>query len=63
MRLFLSAICLAAVLCAGAASAADVYGVAAIQKVTPSQAPEAAWSTGTVALQCARNDRWRTSSA
>jgi hypothetical protein len=56
MRSLPIAICLAGVLCAGAAQAADVYGVSALQKITPQQAPEASWSSGTVALQCARNE-------
>ena len=56
MRPLLSAICFAAVLCANVGLAADVYGVSAIQKITPQQAPEASWSTRGVALQCARNE-------
>jgi len=56
MRSLTLTICLAAVMCAGAAVAADVYGVTAIQKVTPEQAPEASWSTKAVALQSARNE-------
>ena len=56
MRSVMSAVCLTAALCAGAALAADVYGVSALEKITPQQAPEASWATGTVALQCARNE-------
>ena len=56
MRPLLLAICLAAVLWAGAALAADVYGVSATQKITPQQARDATWSTRAVALQCARNE-------
>ena len=56
MRPLLCAICFVAVLCADAGLAADVYGVSAIQKIAPPQAPDASWSTRGVALQCARNE-------
>ncbi len=56
MRTLVLALFLAGVLRAGAASAADVYGVSAMQKITPQQAPDASWSAGPVALQCARNE-------
>ncbi|MEI6501760.1 MAG: hypothetical protein WCP21_12135, partial [Armatimonadota bacterium] len=56
MRPFMSVLCLAAIVGAGAAWAADVYGVPAIQKVTPQQAPAASWSTDGVSLQSARNE-------
>ena len=56
MRRLVFALCLVATLGGGAALAADVYGVPAIQKITPAQAPEASWSTGAVAVQCARNE-------
>jgi len=56
MRTLVLAFCLIWALCAGAALAADVYGVSATQKITPEQAPDASWSTGPLALQCARNE-------
>ena len=56
MRPFLPAVCLMVVLGADAAPAADVYGVSATEKITPRQAPDATWSSGGVALQCARNE-------
>ncbi|MCE5241122.1 DUF4091 domain-containing protein [bacterium] len=56
MRTLVLALYLTLTLCAGAALAADVYGVSATQKITPEQAPDASWSTGPLALQCARNE-------
>jgi len=56
MRLLVCIIGLATVVCSGTAFGADVYGISAIEKITPQQVYKTSWPTGSITLQSARNE-------